>query len=474
MVNRNQKGYVLPVVIILITTLAVLSIGLLPNITAQIRFNRMDEDRLIAQYAAEAGAKTALRQIQQTYNSYADNNSGTVTIADILSINSANTTPENFVYHPDKAKYSSYTVQFAPDNITDPKKIQVTANGFFNGKRYTVRPFFSLELQRTGGIKELFKDCEYSHLDGKSDEKLQEWELDTTTANPPPGNNFYQVLFKGCQLESQFSLAYNASCEKYVTGSPSGYGIYYGATGDADNMTSYVFQYDPGAEYMGDEGSFFVKKVKKSADNPKHASDNEWVETTTTTLINSQINWFNLAPITTYSDPVTQYFGTKVTVTQTKKVITKKIITTYQIKSEGQYRNKLGLDSYVPLQGTVTNEYGKPEKFINGTPGDEDTYRVSLRDLKAYMEEQTGISNFKIDANHKITITVCKDDKGELRHQIYCDDVKILDFVDKTVTCPITFKGSHSGLRVWNAKVGFYDYPNDSYGQGTRPVIWTK
>lgn len=502
MVNRNQKGYVLSVVIILITTLAVLSIGLLPNITAQIRFNRMDEDRLIAQYAAESGAKTALRQIQQTYNSYADNNSGTVTIADILSINSANTTPENFIYHPDKAKFSSYTVQFAPDNITDPKKIQVTANGFFNGKRYTVRPFFSLKLQRTGGIKELFNDCTYSRKDGTAKNPTA-WIIDTenNAANPPDdGYGYSQVLFTGCELDEKFSLAYNCACKAISSTTESGYGIYYGSTGDADNMTSYVLQYDPGARHQFDDGSFddgsfFVKKCRTNSTIQSRASANEWIETTTTQYLYTTSSFIGTKG-TTYTPPKTTSSGSgldyKITVIKYKYVTDEKEKNEwgwiryqtyiYKITTTGQYRDKV-YTKYPPCYPFQVEDTASKTACLNTDntfpteTSTENIYRVSLNALKSHMEDAIRHDKdnpnpnytFDIYGTHKITITV-----DTPWHKIYCDGHLILKFVDTTVTCPITFKGKYSGLRVWNAKVGFYDYPNESYGQGTRPVIWTK
>ncbi|MGE5607203.1 MAG: hypothetical protein ACM3YE_16120, partial [Bacteroidota bacterium] len=57
--------------------------------------------------------------------------------------------------------------------------------------------------------------------------------------------------------------------------SATGYGIYYFASGTPNNLTAYVFQYDPGASLTdrrgrSDGGAFFVKKVIASNPPPKN------------------------------------------------------------------------------------------------------------------------------------------------------------------------------------------------------------
>jgi hypothetical protein len=502
----HQKGYVLPIVLILVTSLAILSIGLLPNITAQIRFNRMDEDRLIAQYAAEAGAKTALRQIQQQYDAFAA--SGTLNAANLATISSP-ATARDFMYHADKSVSSTYTVSFAPDNTTKPDAFKVISTGRFNGKHYTVKPIFSLKRIKTGGIKELFSGCTYSHKDGNTTIDVTSWDIDTVNnAANPPDNGFYQVLFTGSQLEDQFSLAYNCACKKINSTTASGYGIYYGSTGDADNMTSYVFQYDPGA-YIGtsqnnDGGSFFVKKCRANSTPQPKASANEWIETTTTTTDIPKTSFYGTVGTTTWSDrPTTSGSGMSymVTVKSYKKVTTKSYKNinkktgywqytsiTYTTTTTGQYRDKVANEypSFYPFQVEDTtskadclNTHGNiPDDSIDNI--DESFYRISLNDLKSYIEykkrndEKIPGYTFDIYGTHKITIKVVEGSDKNLWHMIYCDGYLILKFVDTTVTCPITFEGKYSGLRVWNAQTGFYDTPSESYGQGKLPIIWTK
>jgi hypothetical protein len=455
MMKTKEKGFVLPMAMLMVVFFSILLLGLLPMTTAQLRFTKFDSDRVCAQYAAEAGAKSAVRSIQLNFNKI----NGILDAGNIgdFDLNSYST---NFVN--DK---SSYTVEYHPDNMNPSatSQINIISTGHCNNRKYTVKIIYALSnsnlyVASADGIVQYFQGAQYSHLNGTGTE--QTWNfIDPVTDNAhpennkpatvsPPGTGNYQVLFKGQQFEENFKLAYNCACKNFPNDSSGkGYGIYYGATGDPDNLTSYVFQYDPGASEGGNGGAFFVKKVKTAPNIPGFIGDLEWDDNKV---------------VQKYVAAHWEGWGWKKTwVPEQPEIL-------------GGYYN-----THYEQGDNFTTPCHKPFQPNEGScaPGQDGTIKISLNELKSYMESQPGITTpFNLNASHKITIEVKDDPNGQKRHLIFCDGVLILSFVDKTTRCPIDFtQPTYTGLRVWNADVGFYNNPHEMYGQkGKAAIIWTK
>jgi hypothetical protein len=454
MTKITEKGFVLPMAMLMIVFFSILLIGLLPMTTAQLRFTKFDNNRVSAQYAAEAGAKSAIRTIRMNFASI-----NWILDAGNIGNFDCNAYTADFINGK-----SSYTVEYHPDKMNPnlTSQINITSTGHLNNRNYTVKVIFALSnsnlyVASADGIIEYFNGAEYSHLNGTG--SLLPWDFKnavTDNEHPennkpatvsPPGTGNYQVLFKGQEFGENFKLAYNCACKNFPNDSSGkGYGIYYGATGNPDNLTAYVFQYDPGASEGNNGGAFFVKKVKTAPNTPGFIGDLEWDDNKV---------------VQEYAAAHWEGWGwNKTWVPEQPEILGGYYNTHYK---DGDNFTTPCYQPFQPNEGS-------------GVPGQDGTIKISLNSLKSYMESQLGISNFNINASHKISIEVKDDPDGRKRHLISCDGITILSFVDKTTRCPIDFsQPTYTGLRVWNADVSFYNNPHEMYGQkGTAAIIWTK
>ena len=412
------------------------AIGILSYVSAQTRALTMNSNRLAAQYLAEAGAKTAIARI---YDFFKTNNDRITTsnISD-LTYPTPPATPT-----PISLPNGSYLMNYCPDsNIpTAVSQINIQSIGKVNGVVYTAKVVFALvnsTIYVPGpGVVDLFKSGTYSHLNPDKNPMgaKQEWTVNPASGSKPasaippkPQSGYYQVKF-GDSLDDIFTINYIGSCDAFTYGNPSGYGIYYGLspTCTPDNPDGYVFQYDPGANGPQGNGSFFVKRVKAHPSNPAQASDNE----------------YNYAKNDYYA-------GTG----------------HYETHTTGSGRNKKTETEWVwNITPTTCDIPFEPNNAENGT------IWVPLTGSNSVQSKLGGSAKFKVNDPHIISIQITS--MG--RHLISCDGVKILDFIDNTAGKIKSFAGTSTGLRSWNAEVGFYNSVSSSAGQRLKSaVVWQK
>jgi len=245
-----------------------------------------------------------------------------------------------------------------------------------------------------------------------------------------PADNYYQVLFKdtiyandaahtrkiGNEDVRGFTLNYNVNLVSTNTGHPSdcGYGIYYLANGDPNNMSAYVLQYDPGLT----PDQIVVKKVIASKNS-------------TTTP------WYN------------EVFGPNTN--------------SFQQSMNQTKANKLSSPTWNNQTKTLTGV----DPINNPT---QDLMAVSMTDVlnKLNALKINGTTNNKmLGQNHTLTIDarpfIDPNDKTEkVVHTISMDGLEILKFIDRGKNGPVFTEGS-TGLRVWQAKARFY---NNINGEG--------
>ena len=393
----EEKGSIMMIILLILVMMGVFATAVLPltnnEFTVAMRNSNGAQAEYIAQAAIKIGVKIVKKYLKDT------NNPG-----------SCSNTLANQVF---TTGYGTYDLVYAPNNSTNPTQIEITATGHYtiNGKTLDriTRAAVILKItdvtQPGPGVLDLITpDASFSHN--------KPWKV---VGNPPVGNppdsGSNQVLFND-QLASSFKIDYYATLQKTFAANATGYGIYYGATGNANNMTSYVFQYDPGAWNNADpnnplwkNGSFFVKKVV-SAINP--STQNPWQNET-------------------------RIF--------------------YRAFEDNSASNGTVQVSIAALT-TIMNNYYKNELPAQGkTPP---------------------YSNFScLGQKHNITIEV-KKVSGKDRHFVCCDGKEILNFVDNDPNYQaIPFEGKRTGLRVWNATTDFYNSPSTSYGQfSSQKIKW--
>lgn len=415
--------------LILLAVCGTVVIGILGFASAQTRNFHYNRTKMAAQYVAEAGAKTGIARL----NGFLRTNNNIISDSNISAL--------TFSGSPVILPNGSYVLNYSPD-FNSPSlvsQINIRCTGTVNGVSYTAKVAYALQnstLYVPGpGVVDLFNGATYSSLDP---DKIpigaqQPWTVTpasgTTPASatpPTPKSKHYQVKFGDRMTKDYFTINYIGSClaSETIGNGNSGYGIYYGLSPDCtpDNPDGYVFQYDPGA---GSKGSFFVKRVKARDSNPAQASDNE----------------YNYAKNDYYA-------GTG----------------HYETRTTGSGWNKKTVTVWV--QDISPTSVDTP--FQPSTPANK-TW-VALQGRNNSLESEMG-PGFDINAPHKITIEITPD----LRHIISCDGVKILDFVDNTAGKITSFVGTSTGLRSWNAEVGFYNSPSSSMNQGLNSwIVWQK
>lgn len=363
MIIQEQKGILFPFVLLILLLVGVLATATISFVSDEMNFTRIDQSMMSATYAAEAGAKIGIDMV----------------LGNKISNGS-------FLKQPLKSDGSEEYDLTITDKLASSNTIIINSTAKIpNGQKEVRVSIYTpcMSLNQTPGLLDLM-DPETASFSGKP------WRVSGTppnqVGNPPDDEYYSQVLFND-KIGPTFKISYTATLGQKVNPNDSntGYGIYYFASGTPDNMTAYVFQYDPGAIIRdkwgrSDGGAFFVKKV--IASNPPNPNG-PWANETRA---------FNLG-------------------------------------------------------------------FQDNSPGN--IVRVSLNELEKIMTDPKtpGYNpNFKnLNQKHKITIEV--DENG--RHKIYCDDVKILDFVDNDTKHPIPTQNTGTGLRAWNAQVDFYNTPSE-------------
>jgi hypothetical protein len=489
---KEQKGIALLMTLFWITLLFTMVAALLPMMTNEVRASAYNADYVIAQYTADAVAKFAIKQVQAnlnngivpttktTWNERKISDASSVTVK--CTIEPSNEATElamlqNLTIFPNLAALRNHlailtptpTPTPSPTTTQDPTVIKIRATATCRATTASAAVNVYLEDSPVtvagGGVLDLMNTASYSHSDhnpcSNSSKELR-WTISTANgtrfSSPSSGaTQVMQVMFNDAATSDTIKIAYRASAA--ITGSTDvggGYGIYYGMIGNADDMNAYVLQFDPGAtedtksEYFANKGSLLVKKVIFSADS----SDFESIVTS----------------------------------------------------SPGNYEaNEYGVDS-----GNTSDYWALPFQTANS----DETMRVPLdsdndssvngTSLETLMNNYYGSSTFDIYAAHTFTIEAKLESDNNMWHYIYCDDnpTPILKFYDHSedkrdesgpgapgnsnndndgpdvTSYKLTsFKGTHTGLRVWNnsVSVNFVNESDSSSSQTVfKSIVWIK
>ncbi len=441
----SQKGFALPMTLILLVIFFVLAAGIVTMITQEPGFAANDENRVTARFAAEAAAKIAIKDVQSKISSGQVPNT-TVKLFEKVPI--CNSSP------------ATVSCTYYPDNASNPTRIDIRATGTYRGVSVNSNVNFYLQnspIQMVPrGVVDLITTGNYSHSDhNPTSSNIARWKITETNigkvANPPKGlkDNMtkstltnMQVMFNDDTKIDGLNISYRATCnilnEENVRNYGGGYGIYYGMIGNADQMNSYVVQWDPGAttsnvdNFYCKDGCLLVKKV----------------------LYN-----YRVGP----DGDISKFYST------------------------GNLKSSPGIwewNTYGKSSGTDGNYYATPFQEAN----EGEVLRVPLTDttngtkgLVSIMQEYD--PNFDLADSHLITIDIVREN-GQLRHNVYVDRDKhpnmrpVLTFNDHSGRYELkSFKNTHTGLRVWSKDIAidFQNDPNYSKDQiVSKSVVWVK
>lgn len=442
---NNQKGFAIPMVLFLMVIFILLAAGISTMITNEPRFVTANENQIFARYVAEAAAKVAILDVQSKINS------GVVPNTTVNLFKDA----QIFDFSP-----ATVSCTYSPDNQINPTRIEIRATGNYRGVNANANVNFYLQNSpikvTPEGVVDLITTGSFSHTDhNPTSSKVARWRITENefgkVANPPndlkdnlTGGNLtnMQVMFNDKATTDEVTISYRATCnilnEDNVRNYGGGYGIYYGMIGNADQMNSYIVQWDPGAtsskvdNFYCKDGCLLVKKVLY---DPKIGPNGDISKFYSTSKIkNSPGEWeWNTWGVNSGTNP--NYYATP-----------------FQKASKGEVLR-------IPLTDTE-----------DGTKG-----------LLSIMREYD--PHWDLADSHLITIEVVKIN-GELHHRVYVDRDKypnmepILKFTDHSGKYQLnSLKNTHTGVRVWSNDVAI-DFQNDpSYTTNQtvgKRVIWIK
>jgi hypothetical protein len=466
--NKDERGIAMVMAMVFLVFFTLLTLALSTLVVSETRFLGFDHNRIVSDYAAQAGAKIAIDNIKTWIA--ADTN-GTLDTSALQGGFTGKITTQ--------AGSPQYTVTFKPVTLagnTIPNYIEITATGTYNGVKSNVvaRILFGEDqrLSPNPGVMQLLSNT-------KDFSKKEPWlvtgEVPNQICRPPTNSNnsYKQVLFHET-LSEQFKISYNITLDQ-TTAVNSGYGIYYNASGTADNPTAYVFQYDPGAILSsGDGGAFFVKKNVAKSSTPANSYENEVWELSNRNYRhafqdNGKDDLGNERGIARVS--INEFISTMNTYYAEMKATGKK-------RSDGSSYP----DMFFLTTDSARDYYcGDPARVGKTlTPAEIDTYSPYARhtiSIEAKNDEvATTVKYYKYTTSQvwnsskkrwetKTTKSVVTETKKLKQQYVACDGKEILKFVDLDTKNPIPTSNSGTGLRVWDARVTFNNNISDSYGQ---------
>jgi len=403
-------------------------------------------DGLQAQYAAEAGIRYAFACLKQQVTNKVDPTTISLPANEVF-LDSSNKPLGSFLLsytkeHPEAEIYF-FTVTSIGKAKEAEKKIVATI------KITIPKPN---DEDRPPTTKELILSGKYS--------KNKPWIPPGKDGEPAkaPDTTFNQVLFNDSlkfpdklkdtvqETEPDFlsdkyrviTLTYDINLKQAPQKGPAGYGIYYCATGEPDNMSAYVIQYDPGVKQNPDgtmydpNGSFLVKKLNQRLPALKPGDYG-------------------------YSE-----YGY-----ETRN---------YQLPFKGNPQNN-PLDNYelYYMSSEKLKKLPNPNDWYEDRP--QETLKVTMGYLEKLLEKVNGKNFAMKEQTHRITISMVQNRKNEtdIQHIIKVDGVPVLYFKDYDTKIPPPPKeGSTtkyvcgSGLRVWNADVDFYNIITQGNNSGQK------
>ncbi|HBF39845.1 MAG TPA: hypothetical protein DDW50_21365 [Firmicutes bacterium] len=434
---KNQRGATLELALFILVFAIVLATAVLPAVRQELNFSPMDTKRVSAEYLAQEGVQSCIKTIGDNLRSLNGKGSqglGTLpTLSDYITTLTNTVGTWNLVTSYGSTTvggYGKYRVIYYPslDASGNPSKMNITSIGMVGNYTETITANVQVITKPVGGsgVVDLINNNNFVDKDNTYTYGGK-WVVSQTNgvsyANPS-STGFSQILFKnnpgGLGTASGTQLTYFANLGTATTASATGYGIYYGCDPDttATNPTSYVFQYDPGAQLNGDGGGFFVKKVDAASDR---------------------------TPSDVYGNETRDY--------------------------------RYGFEDNEGTSGDATNN-GTVRISLNDLATKMKNYYSSTSSdlLPSYLTKKAdgSLADFSIlNQTHSITIDVEAVYNGDgtinYYHQIVsCDGYPILDFVDHDTKYPIlknnSFANTCTGLRTWNAK-SFNFYNNTGYLQ---------
>ncbi len=371
-------------------------------------------EAISAQYAAESGVIYALTHAKQNTSKTTGKWDRTTLSSENITLDSSNSASPTFkitITAIDKDDRPSDLASFIGDyfKVTSVGKAGTTTRSI---DAYITIP--GTDPPSPISTFDLMADAEFSG----SKWTMGKNALGTEFA-AAPADNYYQVLFKDTVYANDeahkdtsnnkgFTLNYNVNLVSTNVGHASdcGYGIYYLATGDPNNMSAYVLQYDPGLT----PDQIVVKKVIKDKNS------------TTTPWANEVFG------------PNTNSFQKSMNQTQTNK-----------------------------LSSPTWDNTTKKLKGVNPTDNSgQDLMAISMTDVvnKLNALKINGTTNNKmLGQNHTLTIDARPDKNNNVVHTISMDGLEVLKFIDRGKNGPIFTEGS-TGLRVWQAQAQFYNNIN--------------
>ena len=250
---------------------------------------------------------------------------------------------------------------------------------------------------------------------------------ENASATAPDGKNYYQVLFNQKVYSNDenhldptgnlgFTLNYKVNLKSTSSTNPNdcGYGIYYLANGNPNNLSGYVLQYDPGLT----PDQILVKKVVA-----------DYKSTTTP--------WYNEIISNNYEKLYSNnYYNNQSWQKSTKAA-------TWSKNSDNSYNLNTN-----PLSG-------------------QDTMSIPMSTALNQLNKVTNKNNTMLNQSHILTIDVRPDASGKVIHTISLDGLPILRFIDRDTKPDRVFSSGLTGLRVWNANAEFQNYGS----AGIQPII---
>ena len=465
---REEKGAILIMVMLLMLILGIFVATVLPVLRGEAEVSIEDVDHATAKYLAHSGAKVGIDEVLRALETVTNPGSISSGPREIEAVGGKGT----------------FRLSYAPDNAVNPTGIVIRSEGRPNGaggasyeSLVNVWITHNPAWNPNPGVVDLFdNNARYSYTTRKVRnryklDKRQEWTIYTDPetkqkfANPNHPEEHSQVFF-GDIIGRKFRVTYSATAQSATSGyyGATGYGIYYYASGTPNNPTGYVVQWDPGAyfdkkvsgqtmdgfpEYVNGKlrGCFFVKKNYGGDSIPQTAANNETWDNSSWDYRYSLQN--NSGNVETGGNGISRVPFTYVKYVMDKETIRQKLIDN-KIYKENQITDEILRQWAIGIAQNAPTKRSERQKLLNVWNPDTQGFQV-------------------YNQPHWITIDTTADEiNGKLRHQVYIDGVKFLDFVDNTTKNRITqFENTCTGLRVWDCRVAFQNDPSDPINQYT-------
>jgi len=365
-------------------------------------------ETVAAQYAAEAGITYAMTHAKQNTPTSTGTWDRSTISGSPIALDSSNAQSPTFTI--------TITSQTPKPTNYNGDYFKITSTGKVGSTKRSVVAYITIPSPvnpTPASTFDLMNDADYSGT---------KWTQGTDFVTAPSGI-YCQVLFKDAIYANDanhkdalgnkgFTLNYNVNLVSTNAGhdNDSGYGIYYLATGNADNMSAYVLQYDPGLS----PDQILVKKVIASRNSTTNPWENEVFGGTNNSFQGSM--------------------------------------------------NDSGTKKNPSISPSWTNT-----TLNNVNLSSQDLMTIPMADVLNKLNQLNinSTNNNKMKGqNHRLTIDARPDANGKVVHTISMDGLQILKFIDRGGN-GVPFTQGSTGLRVWQAQAQFYNNTNPGGGDVT-------